>query len=194
MRSLEKFVVELKKTLNDTMTLDNGLELYVDTKYNEFQHRVTEGPIVSVPAKYDTGAKPGDTLYFHHLVVVNDGQPLTGVEDHYLVHYHPEQSVSSQAIAYKDVDGEIHLLSNWTLLEEVEEEKEPQSNEIEIVKLQEDKITKGRVCFTAPWLEEVGVEVGDVVGIPVNRDYRITIDGKEYFRTRIDDLLYVEEA
>lgn len=194
MRSLEKFVVELKKTLNDTMKLDSGLELYVDTKYNEFQHRVTEGPIVSVPAKYDTGAKPGDTLYFHHLVVVNDGQPLTGVEDHYLVHYHPEQSVSSQAIAYKDVDGEIHLLSNWTLLEEVEEEKEPQSNEIEIVKLQEDKITKGRVCFTAPWLEEVGVEVGDVVGIPVNRDYRITIDGKEYFRTRIDDLLYVEEA
>lgn len=194
MRSLEKFVVELKKTLNDTMKLDSGLELYVDNKYNEFQHRVTEGPIVSVPAKYDTGAQPGDTLYFHHLVVVNDGQPLTGVEDHYLVHYHPDQAVNSQAIAYKDADGEIHLLSNWTLLEEVEEEKEPESNEIEIVKLQEDKITKGRVCFTAPWLEEVGVEVGDVVGIPINRDYRITIDGKEYFRTRIDDLLYVEEV
>jgi hypothetical protein len=194
MRSLEKFVVELKKTLNDTMKLDSGLELYVDSKYNEFQHRVTEGPIVSVPAKYETGAQPGDTLYFHHLVVVNDGQPLTGVEDHYLVNYHPEQAINSQAIAYKDADGEMHLLSSWTLLEEVEEEKEPESNEIEIVKLQEDKITKGRVCFTAPWLEEAGVEIGDVVGIPVNRDYRITIDGKEYFRTRIDDLLYVEEV
>jgi len=32
MRSLEKFVVELKKTLNDTMVLDSGLELYVDNK------------------------------------------------------------------------------------------------------------------------------------------------------------------
>ena len=193
MRSLEKFVVELKKTLNDTMVLDSGLELYVDNKYNEFQHRVTEGPIVSVPAKYDTGAQPGDTLYFHHLVVVNEGQPLTGVEDHYLVHYHPSQAVSSQAIAYKDSNGEIHMLSNWTLLEEVEEEKKPESDAIEIVKLQEEKITKGRVAFPSSRIEEIGVKVGDVVGIPVNRDYRITIDGKEYFRTRLDDYLYVEE-
>ena len=78
MRSLKKFVVELKKRLNDTMTLDNGVELYVDTKYNEFDHRVTEGPIISVPAKYDSGAQPGDTLYFHHLVVINGGQSLMG--------------------------------------------------------------------------------------------------------------------
>jgi hypothetical protein len=193
MRSLEKFVVELKKTLNDTMVLDSGLELYVDNKYNEFQHRVTEGPIVSVPAKYDTGAQPGDTLYFHHLVVVNEGQPLTGVEDHYLVHYHPEQAVNSQAIAYKDSDGKIHMLSNWTLLEEVKEEKKPESDAIEIVKLKEEKITKGRVAFPSSRIEEIGVKVGDVVGIPVNRDYRINIDGKEYFRTRLDDYLYVEE-
>ena len=193
MRSLKKFVVELKKRLNDTMKLDSGLELYVDTKYNEFQHRVTEGPIVSVPAKYDTGAKPGDTLYFHHLVVINGGQSLTGDDDHYLVHYHPDMATESQAIAYKGEDG-IGLLGGWGLLEPVEETKQPESDAIEIVKLKEDKVTKGRVAFTAPWIEELGVKVGDVVGIPRNMDYRIKIDGKEYYRTRAQDFLYVEES
>lgn len=194
MKSLKKFVVELKKRLNDTMKLDSGLELYVDTKYNEFQHRVTEGPIVSVPAKYDTGAQPGDTLYFHHLVVVNGGQSLTGDDDHYLVHYHPSMPTESQAIAYKDSDGEINLLGGWGLLEPVEEKKELESNEIELVKLQEEKVTKGRVAFTSAWIEELGVKVGDVVGIPRNMDYRLKIDGKEYYRTRAEDFLYVEEA
>ena len=41
-------------------------------------------------------------------------------------------------------------------------------------------------------IEEVGLKVGDVVGFKENRDYRIKIDGKEYYRTRIEDLLYKE--
>ena len=35
--------------------------------------------------------------------------------------------------------------------------------------------------------------MGDVVGFKENRDYRITIDGKEYYRTRVEDLLYKED-
>jgi len=192
MRSLKKFVVELKKRLNDTMTLDNGVELYVDTKYNEFEHRVTEGPIISVPAKYDIGAQPGDTLYFHHLVVVNGGQGLLGEDDHYLVHYHPETATESQAIAYKNSEGDIVPLGGWSLLEPVEQEVEEDSKIIELVELKEKPVKTGRVAFTAPWIEELGVEVGDVVGIPKSMDYRIKIDGKEYYRTRAQDFLYVE--
>lgn len=193
MRSLNKFVVELKKRLNDTMTLDNGVELYVDTKYNEFQHRVNEGPIVAVPAKHNTGAEKGDTLYFHHLVVVNGGQVLTGNDDHYLVHYHPSAATESQAIAYRGKDG-LQLLGGWGLLEPVKEEKKKESELIDLVKLREDNVTMGRVAFTAPWIEELGVKVGDVVGIPRNMDYRIKIDGKEYYRTRAQDFLYVYES
>lgn len=192
MRSLKKFVVELKKRLNDTMTLDNGVELYVDTKFNEFDHRVTEGPIISVPAKYDIGAQPGDTLYFHHLVVVNGGQGLMGEDDHYLVHYHPETATESQAIAYKNADGDIVPLGGWGLLEPVEEKVKEESKLIELVELKEKPVKTGRVAFTAPWIEELGVEVGDVVGIPKSMDYRIKIDGKEYYRTRAQDFLYVE--
>ena len=195
MRTFNFFVVELKKLVNDTITTDSGLELYIDSKHDdmgEFNYRVTEGPVVASPFKYDTGVRVGDTLYFHHLVVMQGGQVLTGADDHYIVKYNPE-AISNQAIAYKCQDtGEIKPLTGWSLLEPVEEEDKTKSDVIEIVQLKEKLPTKGRVAFTSSGIEEIGLKVGDVVGFKENRDYRIKIDGKEYYRTRIEDLLYVE--
>ena len=195
MKTFNLFVVELDKKLHDTITTEGGLELYVDNRFNEFENRVTEGPVVAIPFKYDTGVEEGDTLYFHHLVVLNDGQTLTGMKNHYTVRYDPEHTINNQAIAYKSKKtGEIKPLAGWSLLKPVEEEKELKSNIIEIVDLKEELPTKGEVAFMSPWIEELGLEVGDIVAFQKNRDYRITIDGQEYYRTRAEDLLgvYVE--
>ena len=193
MKTFDLFVVKLEKKLNDSITTESGLELYIDTRFNEFENRITEGPVVAVPFKYDTGVEVGDTLYFHHLVVVNDGQPLTGEDDHYLVRYDPNHTINNQAIAYKSAKtGDIHPLAGWSLLERVEEREEKQSDIIDVVKLKDSPVTKGMVAFEAAWLDELGVKTGDVVGFKENRDYRIKIDGKEYYRTRAEDLLYVE--
>ena len=193
MKTFDLFIVKLEKTLNDTITTDSGLELYIDTKYHEFENRVTEGPVVAVPFKYDTGVQPGDTLYFHHLVVINEGQPLTGEPDHYVVNYSEANAVSNQAIAFKAKGSDtIVPLAGWSLLEPVEEEEVQESETIKVVKLKEEPTTRGRVAFTSSGIEEVGLEVGDVVGFKKNMDYRITIDGKEYYRTRIQDLMYKE--
>jgi co-chaperonin GroES (HSP10) len=193
MKTFNLFVVELEKTIDDTITTSSGLELYVDNRFNEFENRITEGPVVAVPFKYNTGVKPGDTLYFHHLVVINEGQPLTGDDNHYLVRYDEDHAINNQAIAFKDIStGDIHPLAGWSLLEAIEEEVVQESELIEVVKLDENLPTRGRVAFTSSGIEEVGLKVGDVVGFKENRDYRITIDGKEYYRTRVEDLMYVE--
>lgn len=195
MKTFNLFVVELDKKLHDTITTEGGLELYVDNRFNEFENRVTEGPVVAIPFKYDTGVEEGDTLYFHHLVVLNDGQTLTGMKNHYTVRYDPKHTINNQAIAYKSKKtGEIKPLAGWSLLKPVEEEKELKSNIIEIVDLKEELPTKGEVAFMSPWIEELGLEVGDIVAFQKNRDYRIKIDGQEYYRTRAEDLLgvYVE--
>jgi co-chaperonin GroES (HSP10) len=148
---------------------------------------------VAVPFKYDTGVEVGDTLYFHHLVVINDGQPLTGEDNHYLVRFDPDNTVNNQAIAYKSAKtGRVHPLAGWSLLERVEEREEKQSGVIDVVKLKDSPVTKGKVSFTPPWVEELGLEVGDVVGFRKNMDYRITIEGTEYYRVRSEDLMYVE--
>ena len=196
MRTFNFFVVELEKLVNDTITLDNGLELYIDTgkdDMGEFNYRVTEGPVVASPFRFQTGVRPGDTLYFHHLVVMQGGQVLTGDDSHYIVKY-AEEALSNQAIAYKCQDtGKIKPLYGWSLLEPVEEEEKEDEGLVELVKLKENLPTKGRVAFMSDQIEEIGLKVGDVVGFKENRDYRIKIDGKEYYRTRVEDLLYVEE-
>ena len=195
MKTLDLFIVELDKQTNDTMVTEGGLELFIDTKFNEFEHRVTEGPIVSVPSKYNTGAKPGDTLYFHHLVVMNEGQRLTGNDKHFLVRYNDEETISNQAIAYKSKEtDQIHLLSGWSLLlPHLEDKEEDDAVGIDMVKLEEELPTKGVVAFESKVLDAVGVQPGDVVGFAKNRDYRIKIEGIEYYRTRVEDLLYVEK-
>ena len=193
MKTLDLFVVEIEKLVNDTITTDSGLELYIDNRFNEFKNRTTEAVVVSAPLKYNTGVKAGDTLYFHHLVVVNDGQPLTGEDNHYLVRFDPTATINNQAIAYKCQEtGRVRPLAGWSLLEGVEEEEKKQSDLIEVVALKESPVTKGMVAFEAPWVDELGLKVGDIVGFAKNMDYRIKIDGKEYYRTRAEDLMYVE--
>ena len=193
MKTFDLFVVELNKQLNDTITTKGGLELYIDTKFDEFENRITEGPVVASPFKYDTGVEVGDTLYFHHHVVINDGQPLTGEDNHFIVQYNPSYTIANQAIAYKCQEtGRVRPLAGWALLEGVEVQEEKKSDIIEVVTLKESPVTKGMVAFAAPWVDELGLKVGDVVGFAKNMDYRIKIDDKEYYRTRAEDLMYVE--
>ena len=194
MKTLDLFVVELKKQLKDSIKTESGFELYVDPKFQDFKHRVTDGPVVCSPLRHDTGVKEGDTLYFHHLVVLNEGQVLTGHDDHFLVRYDPEHTVNNQAIAYKCKDTNvIQPLAGWSLLEHVDESGPDDIDGIVTVKLKEPVVTKARVAFMAPWLEEMGLKIGDVVGIKRNMDYEITIDDKPYYRVRAEDLLYVEK-
>jgi len=194
MKTLDLFVVELEKPVHDEIVLQNGAKIFIDGKYNEFKWRVTEGPVVCAPYRHDTGVEEGDTLYFHHLVVVNEGQVLTGHDNHYLVRYDPSHTVNNQAIAYKsEKSGHIYTLAGWTLIEPIFEEDEFPSDLIEMVKLEENPTTKGRIAFDAPYLDEAGVSVDDVVVFRDKMQYKIEIDGKEYYRVRVQDLMYVEE-
>ena len=194
MKTLSFFIVHLDKRLNDTIKTAGGLELYLDPKYDEFKHRVNEGEVVASPLKHDTGVEVGDTLYFHHHVVINKGQPLTGDDDHYLVMYDPDVAIASQAFAYKSKEtGEVRALSNWAILEYVEEEDEVKSDLIELVKLEESTVRKGRLSFENDRSDQMGLKKGDVVGIMRKADYRFKLDEKEYYRTRLDDMLYVEK-
>ena len=194
MRTFDKFIVRVPKRMNDEMTLKSGLKLFVDTRFNEFEHRVNEGEVVSTPFKYETPVSVGDTLYFHHLVVINDGQALDDYKDQYLVTYHPTIAVNNQAIGYKSKEtGQFHPLNGWAILSEAEVKEEPVSTIIEVVKLTEEPVRKGVVAFDSDETVALGLKVGDVVGIRKNHDSRFKIDGEEFYRTRVEDLLYVEE-
>jgi len=193
MKPLDLFVVHIDNQVQDTIKTASGFELYVDTKFDEFKHRTTEAEVVAVPCKYETGVKAGDTLYFHHLVVLNDGQPLTGEDKNYIVKYSPDITINNQAIAFKSKEtGEVSPLCGWALLEPCEEDISEPDSEIEIVKLKEDPVLKGVVSFDTKALGELGVQKGDTVGFAKNMDYRIIINEKEYYRVPSDRIFYKE--
>jgi len=195
MKTYNFFIVEIESVSQDTITTDSGLELYIDTRFNEFEHRTQHGKVIAAPFKWDHGVEVGDTLYFHHRVVLNEGQPLTGYDNHYLVGYHPSDAIESQAIAFKSQKtGEVKVLSGWTLIEQIQEERDDfPSDLIEMVKLEEKPITKGRIVFDSEGTKELGLKIGDIVGFQKNRDYDLKVDDTSYGRIRTKDLLYVEE-
>jgi co-chaperonin GroES (HSP10) len=184
----------MEKRTNDQITLSNGMSLYVDTKFDEFKHRINEAEILYPPLKVDTGAKAGDTLYFHHHVVVNDGQPLSGHKDSYIVNY-SDNTIENQAIAYRPQGTkDVIPLGGWVVLIPIKEEAPKMSEVIEVVKLKDSDIKKGKVAFHADYLGDIGISVGDVVGFNYKFGYPFKIDGETYFRMRLVDLLYVEET
>lgn len=193
MRSMKGFIVHVPKRTNDSVQLADGVEIYMETKFDEFRHRVIGGEVVALPVKYETPVEVGDTVYFHHHVVLNGGAPVPGMEDCYTVMYHPSDAMDSQAFAYKSQKtGELGALSSWCLLEHVEEDNSLKSDFLEVVDFSTKNPTKGRLVFACDMCEVYGVKPGDIVGIEKNRDYRVTIDDKEYYRTRVDDFSYVE--
>jgi len=196
MRPLEDFIVEVEKRFNDQYVMSNGDVIYIETKYDEFNNRSVEGKVVAIPYKYDTDVRPGDTLYFHHHVVIQKAQPipLEEAKNQYIVKYNEEQTLACQAIAYKNQDtNEIKTLGGWLLLEKIEDEKEESSSTIEVVKLSDSPIDKGRMTKHNKNSEYLDIQEGDVVYFRPNIAYEIKIDGKEYLRMRPDDLLYTIE-
>lgn len=190
----EHFLVRLPKRFKDTITVA-GKELYLDNRFDEFNNRINEGEVVATPKKYDTGVSVGDTLYFHHHVVVDKGQKFQyddESKDVYIVYYNPEDIRNSQAIAYKH-DGTVKELG-WILLEPIEEEKETVlPSGLILVEKEETPKKEGRVAFDSLFFQENDVKVGDVVGFLKNRDYEIEIDGKKFWRMRHDDIVYVRK-
>lgn len=188
MKMLYYFVVELPSRFHDEIGFADTT-LKIETKFNEFEHRVTQGKVISVPQKFDTDVQPGDTLFFHHLVVINGGIPFEGFENQYLVAYDPKIEINSHAFAYRPKGSdEVRPLPGWSVLAPVFEDAV--ASTIEVVELKERLPTRGEVAFNSDELEELGLEKGDVVGFKENRDYRFKIDGEEFYRTRIKDLLY----
>jgi len=191
MRSLHDFFVRMPKAFNEELKIGDK-SIYLDPKWNEFENRKMSAEVYAVPEKYNTGVKPGDTLYFHHHVVIsNEGKGQLLEDDIYFVRFDPYNSGNTQAYAYKCQDtGEIHLLSEWIFLtpEEQEDEEVTESGIITELKKPEYNMF-GYVLYDSPAVQELGLKKGDKVMIMKNADYRMEIDGEEVYRTHITQYL-----
>ena len=193
MNALNHFIVHVPKKHEDTVKVGDK-DIFLDPKFNEFEHRISYGEIVSAPSKYDTGAKPGDTLIFQHHVTTN--KSLSIGDNNHVAMYDAENGHLSQCIAYRSKKtGELKMLCDWLFVEPVEEEQEDTEHNGIVTELESFKKARdvARVYMPHPELEEQGVRVGDVVGFDKHADYKIKLDnGDIVYRMRVSNISYVE--
>lgn len=189
MKAIYDFFVRLPKAFNDEVELGDTT-IYIDPKWNEFENRKMEAEIVAVPLKYNTGAEVGDTLYFHHHVLIaGNGTRQRVQDDIYYVKYNPNNSQSTQAYAYKNKDGDVQLLSEWIFLDPEDQPDEEVTESGIITELKKPDFNQfGYVIYDSPAVKELGLNAGDKVMIMKNADYRMKVDGKEVYRTHIDHI------
>lgn len=190
MEVLSHFVVHVPKTLNDTITI-GGKEIYLENKYNPFEHRVMSGEVVFTPKKYDTGVSVGDTLYFHHHVILTP-QLFDQEKQWYRVNYDPFGGNGCQAFAYKDNSGQIHAIEDWVILDPIYE-KGLKSDVIEVFTTEEVKNRKGIIKYDSRILSDWGLKKGDVVYFSKDADYEMEIEGDKVWRMLHDYLIAVEK-
>lgn len=189
MRPLYDFFVRLPKAFNDEVEVGDTT-IYIDPKWNEFENRKMEAEVVAVPEKYDTGVEVGDTLYFHHHVLIaGDGKRQRVKDDIYFVRFNPSNSQATQAYAYKNKDGDVQLLSEWIFLKPEEQPEEETTESGIITELKKPEYNQfGYVLYDSPVVQELGLKTGDKVMIMKHADYRMKVDGQEVFRTHIDHI------
>ena len=206
MKPIRFFVVKVPKAVNDTIEIA-GQEMYLDTRFNEFAHRAFSGEVVGVPQRYKTGVSVGDTLYFHHHVLLGGnhmvygnqqfneakhkrGQFIFEDKDLYYVGwdggYDPH---SCQAYAYKSKEtGEVRLLGHWIFLVPAKQEDELTSKVLELVQNKKPYNQYGYVRYPSDRLEELGLKPGDKVFIQKNADYEMEIDGEKLYRVLLSHI------
>lgn len=206
MRPLKYFIVRIPEPVKETIVV-NGVEVFLDNRFNEFQHRAFEGEVVGVPEKYPTGVEIGDTLYFHHHVVLGGnhlmykggqiqetgsrrGQWIYDDDDLYYVTYDGgDDPWVCQAYAYKSKKtGKVKILGEWIFLTPAEQEAELKSDILEIVQKDKDYNQFGYIRYGSKKLEDLGLHEGDKVFFMKNADYIMEVDGEKLYRVYLQHI------
>ena len=114
---------------------------------------------MAVPFKYETGVEPGDTLYFHHLVVLNGGAPLLVTIITTL-----SGTMKTTLSIIKLLALKVAVLALSTLLRvgaflNRSKKRKFKSRRLSKLSNKQKPTTKGRVAFTSPGTEALGLKL-----------------------------------
>lgn len=192
MKPLHHFIVHIPQKFNDEVSF-NGGTLQLVSKFNEFEHRVNSAKIIGCPVDCPMENCIGDTLYFHHHVVMEQMYDIG--DDLYLVNYDPFGGYANHAIAIEDEAGDITMLGDWCFVAPPLDSKEETSPSGIILSIEEEPELEGELLCLPPDSEWIGTKSGDMVGYTKNSEYEMELkSGDKVYRMRTTELVYVKEA
>jgi hypothetical protein len=191
MRPLRQFIVHIPQKFKDEIKLTEDTTLKLVTKFNEFENRVNLGSIVSCPSGFPNCE--GDTLYFHHHVVLEQKYDIG--DDLYLVDYDPNGGYGNHAIAIESEADGITMLGDWCFVAPPPKAEEKTTASGIILGLKEEPKEEGQLLHMPEGSEWIGASAGDLVGYRPNSEYEMELlDGSKAYRMRTTELVYVKET
>ena len=177
------------------------------TKFNEFDNRNAFGIVKGCPNLKDV--KKGDTVWFHHNVVINQDNGMSMAKDKskighqfridseenlYLIPY-SEKDFSLNCMAYLVEDSktkEKKALNIFVFGEPVKkEELEDRSGLIIRNQHEYGFALECKIKYASDYAVEYGLKEGDIVGVTNNADYKMDIDGEDLWRFPVNSIAYV---
>ena len=192
MKPLHHFIVHIPSKFKDEVSF-NGSTLKIVSKFNEFEHRVNSAEIIGCPVNCPMEKCIGDTLYFHHHVVMEQIYDIG--DDLYLVNYDAEGGYGNHAIAIQNKAGDITMLGDWCFVAPPLDSEEETSNSGIILSIKEEPELEGTLLNLPEDSEWIGAKSGDMVGYTKNSEYEMELEsGDKVYRMRTTELVYVKEA
>jgi chaperonin GroES len=168
-----------------------GVEMYVDTTYNPLatENVTQDGTVLSVCLDardsyfrfpLDIEIEPGDHVYCHHFLTHEDSEREFNGKKYYETMY--------ENMYCKIVNKEIVMLNTWNFISSIDAHSEMVGDIVLDVKKKKQHRT-GVVEHLSKSLYSMGLEKGDKVIFKKGREYRIIVEGNEYYRILTNDII-----
>lgn len=165
----------------------------------QFDNAIQEGVVYSMPSylKYkdykgdrvekrnDVKVEKGDKIYFHHFVVQDDCKINHEEQELYICDY--------ESVYCMVKDGKIEMMEDYILVAPITEDESKCKTASGIwIKIEPDKIyLYGKIKHINPFYESIGLKEGQNIFFTKNSEYKITVEGTEYYRMKIEDIACV---
>lgn len=185
MNYLSNYVVKVNRSKENTISV-GGNNLFLDTRFNEYEHITQEGVVVSIPSKRSSvidDVRVGDVVYFHHFTCMdeNDVSRNFGSEREY---YRCEPT---NIYARKRESGNLKSLHDIVLCDYIEEDESNIKTKSGIfIKPAADRLFRKAIVTHCPPEYDF---VGKQIYFHYNHDYEMWIDGKRKYRMYVKSVL-----
>lgn len=189
MQTITEFIVEIPNKTKDTISIA-GKEIYLASKFNEFENRIPYGKVITVPKNCKHDIEAGDTIWFHHTITSNESYVVDSEKNYYRVRYTPEFGYNCMVYLYQKSDGSFHTFNDWVFVSPPKDtEKEKKLDSGIIVKNDSEKNTGYIAIGDEKQLKELGLEINDKIIFSKNSDCPMDVDGEIIWRMRMNDLI-----
>lgn len=180
--SINTILVNVPKTYEDTLKTPSGMELYIDTRFDDVRHTIRYGTVISSP---DPRFAAGDTVYFHHNIVRRI-HTVEGRTDKYhnTILENAYEIQPGQIYATKR-QGQLRAIAPYCFIKPMPRQNTT-AGDLQIVSKQNEQPQWGIVKYTNEQLSAQGVENGDTIIFNLDSEYEYPVDGEKLYRMQTE--------